>query len=226
MPLRLFSPTVAHLKRGRHGIHHPGSSGRRPRDLAYPAGGRPDAGGDPALGRARLRHAVGDLPALRGQDGRLRRRCRRGHLADPGPGRAGRHRGVVDAADRLPEARSSSRCCSRCWAWAAGRARSPRGSGRRSADSCTGCGPRQFGCRRGRTKFRSPAATPARCSTSPCMRSCWPPACWALLAPGHGGSVTGSGDVGLIDPLVAAADDRRAGAAGPARQDDLPGRPR
>ncbi len=25
---------------------------------------------------------------------------------------------------------------------------------------------------------------------------------WALLAPGHGGSVTGSGDVGLIDPLL------------------------
>src|SRR5271156_3468841 len=43
------------------------------------------------------------------------------------------------------------------------------GSGRRSEDSCIGCGPRQFVFRPGRRKFRSPAATPAAFLTWACM---------------------------------------------------------
>lgn len=38
--------------------------------------------------------------------------------------------------------------------------------------SFIGCGPTQFGCLLGRIRSRSPKATPAPSSTSPCMPSC------------------------------------------------------
>ena len=64
-----------------------------------------DASGDSALGGARFRNPIGDLSAVRGQDGCLCRRGCGGHRTNPGSGRAGTDRGVVDAADRVPEGR-------------------------------------------------------------------------------------------------------------------------
>ena len=117
---------------------------------------------------------------------------------------------------------SSGRCCSRCSASAAGSARSPCASCRRSARSCTGCSPGRSGFHRGPSASRSPAAPRAPSSTS-C--STWP--CWRRRC--------GSSSVRPIAPVTSQwygravpvrATGGAAAAARPARQDDLPGRAR
>ena len=93
--------------------------------LTLPAASQ-TASGDPALGGAWLRYAVCDLSALRVQDGRLRRGRCGGHLADTRAGRARSHRRRGGRSRSCTRSSSSSPCCSRSWAWAAGPARSPR----------------------------------------------------------------------------------------------------
>ncbi len=58
-----------------------------------------------------------------------------------------------DRADRATRRSCSSRCCSRSSGWAAGSGRSTTGSSRRWDRSCTGCGPRPFGCHRGPSRI-------------------------------------------------------------------------
>ena len=94
----------------------------------------------------------------------------------PGLGGLGHIGGVVDAADRVPEVRHLHLAVRGAGPGLWIRSAHRRDSGRRSAGSCIGCGPRRFVFPRGPTRFRSPAAIPAPSSTSACTPSCWAPA--------------------------------------------------
>ena len=193
---------------------------------AKPAPGAAQAA-RPGLGGQRLRHADGGLPALRRQADRVRRSAR--FAADRGDHararRARRLRRLVDRADRLPEARRLDAALGDPRASAAGRCRStfrflpPIGGvlywlrpGNRAPAAVARQGaahraaPRRTLARRRALRRRARVAPSTCCSPT------------ARRSPGLA--------AGRLDPAAIAVLLGLLGAARPARQGPLPGRPR